>query len=343
MREPGTGQLLPGALLHNRYTITYKLGAGGMGLIYEAADQNLNHRRCIIKTLSPQYLPLSELQEALPGFRREGDILAGLHHPGLPEVYDRFEERGEFFLVMEFIEGETLENILERNQRRPLPLAEVLRWTTELGEILHFLHGQTSPIIYRDLKPGNVIITPQGRARLIDFGIARFFVSGKTNDTQNFGTLGYASPEQYGSGQTGAYTDVYALGVLLHELSTGYDPSQGQPFSRPPARKLNPNLPPILETVIQKATENEPKARFQSISEFLHALPPAQSVVAPQSMRQSSPPYLPSSAPTSKSRRTSITCTLLAMLSLFVPGGLVIGWFFFDWILKKLGLYIVFW
>lgn len=348
--------------MHNRYQITHKLGEGGMGLIYQANDQNLNHRQCVIKTLSPQYLPLAELQEALPSFRREGDILATLHHPGLPEVYDRFEAHGEYFLVMEFIEGETLEAILARNQHRPLPLPEVLRWITELGEILTYLHSQTPPIIYRDLKPGNVMITPQGRTRLIDFGIARFFVSGKANDTQNFGTLGYAAPEQYGSGQTGAYTDVYALGVLLHELSTGYDPAQGRPFSLPPARQVNTNLSPELAEVIQKATQPEAATRFQSVPEFLRALPAPSTPFASQptpvsppptplplsqhapSKRAPAAPYVTSSPQfTPKNSQTAMTCAVLGGLGLLLPVALIIGWFAFDWILKELDLYVIFW
>lgn len=271
LREPTSHLLLPGTLLNQRYLVTRVIASGGMGVIYEARAQNLDNLRCAIKALDDRRLPPADLEESIRNFQREGSILAHLKHPNLPRVFDNFAERGEHYLVMDFVEGESLENYLERTGHKPVPFDQAMEWTVELCDVLGYLHKQKPPIIFRDLKPGNIMINPEGQMKLVDFGIARFFVPGKPKDTQAYGTPGYSAPEQYGKEQTDARSDVYALGVILHELLTGHDPSN-TPFHLPPVRQLNPDLSSGVEAVIQKATRTSPELRYQNIDELQKAL-----------------------------------------------------------------------
>jgi serine/threonine-protein kinase len=267
LAEPGSGFLLPGALLNNRYEIARVIASGGMGIVYEAFTRHLGGLRCAIKALKDQTSNPAEQTEAIANFEREAMILARLHHPYLPRVFDHFSERDQHFLVMDYVEGESLEQRLEQSGRRPMNLSRVLHWMFELCDVLEYLHSQSPPVIFRDLKPGNIMITPENQVRLIDFGIARLFVPGKSRDTQALGTPGYSAPEQYGKGQTDERSDLYALGVILHELLTGYDPST-RPFKLPLARQLNPRLPGGIEKIIQKATRLEPYQRYRHVLEF---------------------------------------------------------------------------
>ncbi|HEU5370099.1 MAG TPA: protein kinase, partial [Ktedonobacterales bacterium] len=187
-----------------------------------------------------------------------------------PKFYDQFQEEDRYYLVMEYIEGETLEDRLER-EGKGLPEADVLDWAEQLCSVLTYLHERRPPIIFRDLKPGNIMVTKQGQAKLIDFGIARIFRSDKTHDTQVLGTPGYAPPEQYGKGQTDPRSDVYALGVTLHQLLTNYDPSS-TPFSLPPVHSLNPAVSPHVQAAIEQATRLKREERFESISDLHSAL-----------------------------------------------------------------------
>ncbi|MDQ2995721.1 MAG: serine/threonine protein kinase [Chloroflexota bacterium] len=211
-----------------------------------------------------------ERQQARDAFRHEAEMLAALNHPNLPRVTDHFEQEGKAYLVMEYVPGETLLSFLMR-EGLPQPQARVFEWTRQLCEALEYLHSQIPPIIFRDLKPANIMLTPNGKVKLIDFGIARLFKPGQARDTQAFGTIGYSSPEQYGKGQTDARSDVYALGVLLHQLLTGYDPTSS-PFRLPPAGQVNPNLPQQLSDTISAATDSDPNQRFASIAAFRGAL-----------------------------------------------------------------------
>jgi len=173
---------------------------------------------------------------------------------------------------MDYVEGETLEERLKRAPRGHLPLDEAMDIIRQLCDGLEYLHGQHPPVVFRDLKPGNVMITPQGGVRLIDFGIARFFKPGQTRDTVALGTPGYAAPEQYGrQGQSDARADIYSLGVLLHQMVTGYDPAT-TPFNLPSPRALNTDLPQQIEAVIQRATQMQPDQRYQSVRELRRAL-----------------------------------------------------------------------
>ena len=171
---------------------------------------------------------------------------------------------------MEFVPGETLATIL-RNSPPPWPVADVVAFAEPLTEVLHYLHSRTPPIIFRDLKPANIMRTPEGQVKLIDFGIARLFKPGQSQDTQAFGTMGYSAPEQYGTGQTDARSDVYALGVLLHQLMTGHDPI-AQPFNVPLAHTINAAVPEAISSVLMTAMSHDPQTRFASMVALRRAL-----------------------------------------------------------------------
>ena len=268
---PSTGLLPQQTVLQDRYVINSKLGQGGMGAVYRAADRRLSTVTWAIKEMSQSAIAgPQERQQAREAFRHEAEMLAALNHPNLPRVTDHFEQDGKAYLVMEFVPGETLLSYLAR-EGLPQPLDRVLDWASQLCDALDYLHGQNPPIIFRDLKPANIMLTPGGQIKLIDFGIARLFKPGQAKDTLAFGTVGYSAPEQYGKGQTDARADVYALGVLLHQMLTGYDPTL-TPFRLSPASQVNPRLPSGVSDVLAIATDNEPERRFASVRALRQAL-----------------------------------------------------------------------
>jgi serine/threonine-protein kinase len=266
-----SGNIPSGVLLKRRYRILRKIAQGGMGAVYEASDPAHNGVHWAVKEMSPASLPQSERTQAISDFRREAQILATLKHPNLPEVVETFEEMGKYFLVMEFIAGRTLLNVVDTYVGF-IPEERVMAWARQMFNVLHYLHSQDPPIIYRDVKPANIMLVESTeRIKLIDFGIARFHKAGKVQDTEAFGTAGYAPPEQYGKGQTDQRSDVYALGATLHHIVTKQDPSLN-PFNWVPARRLNPHISPSLENALMVATTLDPAKRFQSIEEFGQAL-----------------------------------------------------------------------
>jgi hypothetical protein len=264
-----------------------------MGAVYESADlSGVPGMRWAVKEISPAALPASERTQAIADFRREAQMLATLQHPNLPTVVETFEEMGKHFLVMEFIPGRTLLNLLDSTQDF-LPEERVLVWAWQLLDVLHYLHSQDPPIIYRDLKPSNVMLVESTeRIKLIDFGIARFHKAGKTRDTEAFGTAGYAPPEQYGKGQTDQRSDVYALAATLHHLLTKHDPSHN-PFTWLPVRRYNPAVSVRLESALQRALNLDPAKRFQTVREFAEAL----GFVVSDYQRQTSPVLSPTQVP----------------------------------------------
>jgi serine/threonine-protein kinase len=271
MTSPATGTLPQQTVLQDRYVVMQKLGQGGMGAVYRAGDRRLSTVNWAVKEMSQSAIsgPL-EIEQARAAFRHEAEMLAALNHPNLPRVTDHFEQDGKAYLVMEYVPGETLLSFLVR-EGLPQPQARVFEWTRQLCDALDYLHTQHPPIIFRDLKPANIMLTPNGQVKLIDFGIARLFKPGQAKDTQAFGTIGYSAPEQYGKGQTDARSDVYSLGVLLHQLLTGYDPTS-TPFRLPPAGQVNLSLPQQLSDAISAATNSDPDRRFASIAAFRAAL-----------------------------------------------------------------------
>ena len=243
-----------------------------MGAIYRAKDLRLDGKIVALKEMSEEKIPLSERQGVLEAFEREAELLAGLQHPNLTRVTDRFEEQGRHYMVMEFIKGETLEKLLER-QSQPFPEERVLKWAGQLCDVLSFLHNQEPrPIIYRDIKPGNIMIVQDSdRVKLIDFGIARFYKPGKKKDTIPFGTEGYAPPEQYGKAQTDERADIYALGATLHQMLTLEEPRTNL-MNLPPVRNLNRNASKRVASAIDKAVALNKDKRHQSMAEMWEAL-----------------------------------------------------------------------
>src|SRR5579859_5991400 len=216
-------------LLKQRYQILAKLGQGGFAAVYKAKDLQFSSAFRAIKEMDEAQLSPQEKQEAIAAFQQEADMLARLMHPNLPRIYDYFEERQRWYLVMDYIDGETLEQVLARAPEGNLSVEKAIQYALQLCTVLHYLHTQVPPIIFRDLKPTNILVTPADHLYLIDFGIARFFKPGKMKDTIALGSPGYAAPEQYGKAQTTALADIYSFGATLHHLLSGRDPSD-DPF-----------------------------------------------------------------------------------------------------------------
>jgi serine/threonine protein kinase/regulator of sirC expression with transglutaminase-like and TPR domain len=266
-----TDSLPDQTLLAGRYQLLSRIGQGGMGAVYKAADTRFNNRPVAIKEMSSTGLSPASLQEAVTAFEREAHLLADLLHPNLPRIYEHFAENDRSYLVMDFIEGQTLEEYLEQIGGGPLPVDQVIKWAEQLCDVLNYLHTHQPPIVFRDLKPANVMISESGHIFLIDFGIARIFKPGKQHDTVALGSPGYAAPEQYGKSQSTPRSDIYSLGALLHHLLTGHDPSE-QPFFFQPASKLNPAVDPALDALLQKMLEMDSDRRPGSALEVLNTL-----------------------------------------------------------------------
>jgi eukaryotic-like serine/threonine-protein kinase len=265
-----TGRLPANSLLKQRYLILSRLGQGGMGAVYKAADTQLGDRLVAVKEMSQKGLDAQEIVEAAETFKQEALMLAGLpHHPNLPSIYDHFAEGGRWYLVMDFIAGQTLEEHLARAKGGYLPVEEVLDIGIQLCTVLGYLHQHKPPIIFRDLKPANVMRTADGHLYLIDFGIARNFKQGQAKDTIAYGSAGYAAPEQYGKAQTTQQSDIYSLGATLHYLLSGTDPSQ-TPFDFAPL--TNSPIPAGLSMLIAQMVETKVDKRPASMAEVKQAL-----------------------------------------------------------------------
>lgn len=282
-----TGTLPEQTLLAGRYQLVTRIGQGGMGAVYKAADTKFNNRSVAIKEMSSAGLPPARLQEAEAAFEREAHLLADLMHPNLPRIIDHFTENQRSYLVMDFIEGQTLEEYLESVGGGPIAVDQVVKWAEQLCDVLSYLHNHQPPIIFRDLKPANVMISENGHIYLIDFGIARIFKPGKQHDTVALGSPGYAAPEQYGKAQSTPRSDIYSLGALLHQLLTGMDPSE-QPFFFRPASDVNPAVNPALSALLQRMLDMDSERRPASAEEVLQALHAAIAKVTPQELTMAS-------------------------------------------------------
>lgn len=246
-----------------------------MATVYKAQDKRLNDRTVAIKEMSETAIRQKnpdEWEEILEAFQREALLLARLSHPNLVRVSDAFQDGERHYMVMEFVPGRTLEAMLEE-QLEPFPEDRVLVWAEQLCDVLSYLHSQNPKIIYRDLKPGNVMVLEDtDQVKLLDMGIARTYKPGKQRDTILLGTPGYAPPEQYGKGQTDERSDIYALGALLHHLLSLRDPSQHALEDFPSLRSLNPKVSPHVADAIARAVEKERDKRFASAQEMKAAL-----------------------------------------------------------------------
>ncbi|MFB0537522.1 MAG: protein kinase [Anaerolineae bacterium] len=345
----GTGRLPAKAMLKNRYIIIRKIGQGGMAAVYQAADTRITGKTWAVKEMSDAAItdPL-EKQQALLAFRQEASLLAKLDHPHIPRVTDYFSKGGKQYLVMEYIEGQTLEEILEQ-RGRPFSEHEVRPWLEQLCDVLDYLHCCSPPVVFRDLKPANIMMDQMGQIKLIDFGIARLFKSGKTSDTQVLGTPGYAAPEQHGQKQSDARSDVYALGVTLHRLLTNHDPV-ATPFSLPPLRQLAPTLSDAMDRIVQRATEKDPDRRWQSAAEIKQFIlgkvpsPGAPPVGAGQALPKTSRPTTRLLLAVAQVSNEQLAMVAGGMVVLFALATCLLGPFIFNnlpWLWHNFPLYLV--
>lgn len=266
-----TGRLFSNHFLKQRYRILESVGKGGMGAVYQAEDTQLGNRKVAVKEMSQSHLKPQEIEEAAEAFKQEAHLLAGLQHPHLPNVYEHFFEDGRWYLVMSFIQGETLEDSLARAPGGTLAVAEVLKIGIQLCAVLHYLHMQQPPIIFRDLKPSNVMLTQDRQLYLIDFGIARHFKVMQARDTAVYGSSGYSPPEQYGKAQTTPQSDIYSLGALLHQMLSGNDPAEN-PFHFAPVPKQEEPALAELTALIMSMVEMDAQKRPASMDAIKQSL-----------------------------------------------------------------------
>ncbi|HEY1016291.1 MAG TPA: serine/threonine-protein kinase, partial [Herpetosiphonaceae bacterium] len=253
--------------LNDRYRIVRAIKEGGMGAVYEAIDET--GKRYALKALIDRFVDPAERKDAIERFQEEASILRELKHPQIPRVYKDFIHGGRYYLAMDFVEGDDLEDLLTRQPQGRFDEPTVLRWADQIADVLDYLHERR--LIYRDMKPSNIMIERAGgNVKVVDFGIAKLFQPNERGTL--IGTPGYSPPEQY-QGQATPQSDVFALGATLHHLLTGRDPRDEAPFSFPPVRQLAPNVSVATERAIAKALEMETSKRFPSASSFRAALP----------------------------------------------------------------------
>lgn len=256
-----------GTIIDGKYKILNKIGQGGMSIVYLAMNERANKQWAIKEVRKDVSQNFDVIKQ---GLITETNMLKKLNHPNLPSIVDVIDTEDTFLIVMDYIEGVTLSVYLEENG--PVNQADVVDWALQLCDVLSYLHTRDVPIIYRDMKPGNIMLKPNGEVILIDFGIAREYKIHNTEDTTCLGTQGYAAPEQFGGqGQTDARTDIYCLGATLYHLLTGHNPSE-PPYQMYPIRHWNENLSSGLETIIQTCTQRNPEDRYQSCDELTFAL-----------------------------------------------------------------------
>lgn len=257
-----------GDVIDGKYEILKMIGAGGMSKVYLAMDKRLN-KQWAVKEITKRSRDMNNevvIQSAIA----EANMIKKLDHPALPRIVDIIENGDMIFVIMDYIEGETLGNVLKAEGPQPQEL--VVEWALQLCEVLDYLHTRNPSIIYRDMKPDNIMLKPDGNIKLIDFGIAREYKEHKSSDTIGLGTRGYAAPEQFGGqAQTDARTDIYCLGMTLHHLLTGKNPSE-PPYETYPIRHWDPQLSTGLEVVVQQCIHLDPDKRYQSCAELAYAL-----------------------------------------------------------------------
>lgn len=266
------GSLVSGQVLQDRYEIQGVLGIGGFSAVYQARDLRFPNveKLCALKEMA-NHAPDPAMRETnMINFEREANILATLSHPSIPQVYDYFSENDRAYLVMEFIDGRDLEALID-DSTSFLPQEQVLTWALELCEVLTFLHNHNPAIIFRDMKPSNIMLDKQGQLKLIDYNVAKNFQPGQKGTM--IGTEGYSPPEQY-RGVSEPRIDIYALGATLHHLLTRQNPQVEPPFSfhERPIMTANPNVDAEFAQVIMRALEYEPDRRYDTVDEMRRAL-----------------------------------------------------------------------
>ena len=256
-----------GSVIDGKYKILNKIGQGGMSVVYLAMNERAN-KPWAIKEIRKD--GVSNYEVVKQNLIAETDILKRLNHPNLPSIIDVIDCEDTFLIVMDYIEGKPLSEALKREGAQPQE--KVIEWAKQICDVLGYLHSRKPPIIYRDMKPSNVMLRPDGNIMIIDFGTAREYKSASIADTTCLGTQGYAAPEQFGGhGQTDGRTDIYCLGATLYHLLTGHNPCL-PPYEMYPIRQWNPNLSSGLEEIIIKCTQKNPDDRYQSCAELMYAL-----------------------------------------------------------------------
>ena len=256
-----------GSLVDGKYKVLSEIGHGGMSVVYMALNERANKTWAIKEVRKNGATNYDVVKQ---GLIAETNILKQLNHPRLPSIIDVIDDGDSFLIVMDYVEGSSLEKKLSRG---PQPWKDVVEWSKQLCDVLAYLHSRPKPIIYRDMKPSNVMLKPNGDVVLLDFGTAREYKSQRAgDDTTCLGTRGYAAPEQYGGmGQTDARTDIYCLGATMYHLVTGQDPAL-PPYEIKPIRQIDPKLPKGLEQIILKCTRQDPQERYQSCAELMYDL-----------------------------------------------------------------------
>lgn len=309
-----------------RYVITKIIKEGGMGAVYEGADQE--GKIYAIKEMLDHFTDPKERDEAIKRFNAEAKLLKSLHHERIPHIYSYFVDSGRYYLTMDLVVGEDLQDIVEREG--PLGEEKVLEWAYQICDVLAYLHSNN--IVYRDMKPSNVMIEADGGVKLVDFGIAKTLDSSGKQGTQ-IGTPGYAPPEQYQGNVKLHLSDVYALGATLHFMLTGRDPTQHAPFSFPAARDVVSTITPRTSAALERALQMRPEDRFGSIVELRMALRPlAATPMAlpnlthqPKSLSSSASrqsPSQPAPKPPAKAGSCFFSCLKWGMLTLVLLIGL---------------------
>ncbi len=300
--------IAPNTIVGGRYRVVKPLGGGGMKLVYLAEDLRLAARRCALAEVVDNFTNPDAQRQAVDAFQREADMLARLNNEHIPRVFDRFSEQNRHYLVMEYIDGATLEEEMKQAGGR-LAEPRVIDIALQILDTLEYLHGLEPPVIYRDLKPSNVMMMGNGQAKLIDFGIARHFQP-QQNATM-IGTQGYAPPEQY-RGKVELRSDLYALGATMHHALSGRDPANEAPFSFPPLATLCPDANPALTALVDDALAYDVERRVPSAAEFKRRLKDIRDGVAPTSA--------PAAASHTRARSTSASDGPIAINSAVSSG-----------------------
>lgn len=254
-----------GYVIDGKYEILKEIGRGGMSIVYLAMDKHLN-KQWAVKEIRKKGNGKND-EVVVNSLLAEANMMKKLDHPSLPRIVDIIDNGVTIYVVMDYIEGESLDKILSEYGAQPEDL--VINWAKQLCDALSYLHSQKPPIIYRDMKPANVMLKPEGNIKIIDFGIAREYKEQNLADTTVLGTKGYAPPEQY-SGQTDPRSDIYAVGMTMHHLLTGIDPRNGEPYAS--VRQWNPELSEGVEIIIDKCVEPASENRYQTCADLLYDL-----------------------------------------------------------------------
>lgn len=254
-----------GSLVGGKYRILNKIGQGGMSVVYLAINERANKTWAVKEVRKDGVMDSKAVEQQLVV---ETNILMNLKHKYLPSIVDVIEDDASFIMVMDYVEGLPLNDKLKSGALNP---EDVVTWSVQLAQVLYYLHSQTPPIIYRDMKPANVMLKPDGDITLIDFGAARKFKEGNLEDTTSFGSPQYAAPEQFAGRQTDERTDIYGLGATMYHLLTGIAPPGGV-FPVPSIRETDPSLPAGLDSIINKCTQPDPERRYQNANELIYDL-----------------------------------------------------------------------